>query len=71
MRTNPSVPEAELRLVADNMPAAALRCSRDLRFLWVNPHYARWLGTAPERIVGRPMQELLSGPALPTPPDGD
>jgi PAS domain-containing protein len=36
LKTNP-VPEAELRIVADNMPAAALRCSRDLRFLWVNP----------------------------------
>src|SRR5262245_44927792 len=41
------------------MPAAALRCSRDLRFLWVNPHYARWLGKTPEEIAGRSIQELL------------
>ena len=54
----------ELRAVADNMPAAALRCSRDLRFLWVNKHYARWLGMAPEAIAGRPMQELLGASAM-------
>ena len=53
------VPERELRLVAEAMPAAALRCSRDLRFLWVNPHYARWLGLPAEAIVGRRMEELL------------
>src|SRR5262245_39604421 len=46
------------------MPAAALRCSRDLRFLWVNPHYARWFGVAPEAIAGRPMQELLGAAAI-------
>jgi len=63
LKTNP-VPEAELRIVADNMPAAALRCSRDLRFLWVNPHYARWLGVAPEAIAGRPMLEVLGPQAM-------
>jgi len=46
------------------MPAAALRCSRDLRFLWVNHHYARWLGTTPDRIAGRPMAELLGAKAM-------
>jgi two-component system CheB/CheR fusion protein len=62
LKTNP--PEAELRIVADNMPAGALRCSRDLRFLWVNPHYARWLGATPEAIAGRPMVELLGARAM-------
>ena len=63
MRKN-LVPEEELRIVADNMPAAALRCSRDLRFLWVNPHYARWLGVAPEKVAGQPMQEVLGVKAM-------
>jgi len=63
LKTNP-VPESELRIVTDNMPAAALRCSRDLRFLWVNTHYARWLGTTPEAIAGRPMAELLGARAM-------
>ena len=46
------------------MPAAALRCSRELRFLWVNPHYARWFGMPAERIAGRPMRELLGAAAM-------
>src|ERR1043165_9108286 len=46
------------------MPAAALRCSRDLRFLWVNPQYARWLGATPDRIAGRPLGELLGAKAM-------
>jgi PAS domain S-box-containing protein len=62
LRTN--APEAELRIVAENMPAGALRCSRDLRFLWVNPYYARWHGTTPEAIAGRPMAEVLGARAM-------
>src|SRR5688572_24176676 len=46
------------------MPAGALRCSRDLRFLWVNSHYARWLGVASEKIAGQPMQEVLGVKAM-------
>ena len=60
----PGAPDSELRIVAQHMPAAALRCSRDLRFLWVNPHYARWLGLPAEKIVGRPMAELLGPRAM-------
>ena len=51
--------EKDLRLVLDAMPAAALRCDRDGRYLWVNPHYARWVGRAPEAIVGRTIAEVL------------
>ena len=45
--------EKELRLVLDALPAAALRCDRDGRYLWVNPLYARWVGQRPEALVGR------------------
>ncbi|HUG76084.1 MAG TPA: response regulator [Burkholderiales bacterium] len=58
------VSERELRLVAEAMPAAALRCSKDLRFLWVNPHYARWLGRPAETIVGQPMEQLLGAESM-------
>jgi two-component system CheB/CheR fusion protein len=57
-------PEADLRLVADTMPAGALRCSRDLRFLWANQQYARWLGETPERIAGMRMADLLGAQAM-------
>ncbi len=51
--------EKELRLVLEAMPAAALRCDRDGRYLWVNPQYARWVGRAPEALIGRTITEVL------------
>ncbi|HEX6297335.1 MAG TPA: response regulator [Burkholderiales bacterium] len=51
--------EKELRLVLDALPAAALRCDRDGRYLWVNPLYARWVGSTPEALAGRTIDEVL------------
>ncbi|HEX6004910.1 MAG TPA: PAS domain-containing protein, partial [Burkholderiales bacterium] len=51
--------EKELQLVLEAMPAAALRCDRDGRYLWVNPQYARWVGRAPEALIGRTITEVL------------
>ena len=51
--------EKELRLVLDALPAAALRCDRDGRYLWVNPLYARWVGRSPEELIGRTIAEVL------------
>jgi len=51
--------EKDLRLVLDAMPAAALRCDRAGRYLWVNPHYARWVGRPPEALIGRTIGEVL------------
>jgi PAS domain S-box-containing protein len=49
----------QLQLVADNMAAAVSQCSRDLRYVWVSRGFADWLGTAPERIAGRPIADVL------------
>jgi PAS domain-containing protein len=50
----------ELQLITDNMAAAVSRCSRDLRYLWVSPSYATWLGkSGPEGIAGRYMPDVL------------
>jgi len=51
--------EKELRLVLEALPAAALRCDRHGRYLWVNPLYARWVGQTPESIVGKSIAEVL------------
>src|SRR5918999_1367796 len=48
-----------LRIVADTMPAAAVHCSRDGRFLWVNPCYARWVARSAEEIVGQHIAEVV------------
>ncbi|HEU4352216.1 MAG TPA: response regulator [Burkholderiales bacterium] len=56
--------EADLRIVADTMPAAAVRCSRDQRFLWVNARYAKWIGRAAPDIVGRSLVDIIGEEAL-------
>jgi PAS domain S-box-containing protein len=53
-----------LRIVADTMPAAAVHCSRDGRFLWVNPCYARWLARPIAEIVGQPIAEVVGDEAM-------
>ena len=54
----------ELRVVAERMPAGAALCSRDRRFLWVNPTYARWLGRRPDELPGRSLLEVLGAQAM-------
>jgi two-component system CheB/CheR fusion protein len=55
--------ENELRVVLDAMPAAAVHCRRDHKFLWVNPLYASWVGRPVERIVGRKLAEVIGADA--------
>jgi PAS domain S-box-containing protein len=56
--------EADLRTVADTMPAGAVRCSREQRFVWVNARYARWVGRRAEDIVGRNVADIIGEEAL-------
>jgi PAS domain S-box-containing protein len=56
--------EADLRTVADTMPACAVRCSREQRFLWVNARYARWVARPVEDIVGRSVGEIIGEEGL-------
>jgi PAS domain S-box-containing protein len=51
--------ENDLRIVTDAMPAAAVRCNRDERFLWVNPRYARWVARPAHEVVGRTLGEII------------
>ncbi|HET9599218.1 MAG TPA: MASE1 domain-containing protein [Anaeromyxobacteraceae bacterium] len=51
--------ERELQLVADATPLMLTRCSRDLRYLFVNRAYAAMIGRTPEEIVGRPIVEVM------------
>ena len=41
------------------MAVPVTRCSRDLRYLWANPAYARFLQRPLDQIVGRPIVEVL------------
>ncbi|HEX6318052.1 MAG TPA: PAS domain-containing protein [Burkholderiales bacterium] len=49
----------QLQLIADSMSAAVALCSRDLRFVWVNRHFADWLGMQPAQLAGRPMLDIV------------
>lgn len=49
----------ELQLVTDTMATAVTRCSRDYRYVWVNPRYAEWLHKRVEEIAGRPIESVV------------
>ena len=54
----------ELQIVTDTMDVPVTRCGRDLRYRWVNRHYAEWLGRRAEEIVGHPIEEVIGEAAM-------
>jgi PAS domain S-box-containing protein len=55
---------ADLRQILDTTDIGLTRCSRDLRYLSANAAYARMTGLPPERIVGRPIVEVMGEEAF-------
>jgi PAS domain S-box-containing protein len=55
---------AELQHVTETVEVGLTRCSRNLRYLSVNPAYARLTGLAVEDVVGRPVMEVIGKPAF-------
>jgi PAS domain S-box-containing protein len=53
---------AELQRILDTAATGLTHCSGDLRYVSVNLAHARWLGLPMERIVGRPIVDVI-GPA--------
>jgi PAS domain S-box-containing protein len=49
----------QLTIILDTIPAGILQCSRERRYLWVNPTYAHWAGRAAADIVGRHVVEII------------
>jgi PAS domain S-box-containing protein len=58
------VANQNLQIVTDSMSAPVIRCSRDLRYLWVNRYYAQWFGRPAEEFVGRRIIDVLSKEAF-------
>lgn len=58
--------QMQLKVVTDTMSAAVTRCSRDLRYIWASPQYARWVQSTPEQLAGRPIEEVLGTAGLST-----
>jgi len=40
------------------------RCNRELKYLWANQHYADWLQRPLEKIIGRPILDVLGKDAF-------
>jgi PAS domain S-box-containing protein len=51
--------EDQLRRITDVTPLMLTRCSRDLRYRFVNLAYAQMLGRTPEDMAGRPIVEIM------------
>lgn len=55
-----------LELVANQLAAPITRCTSDLRYLWVNQNYAKWLQKPVDKIVGRPIVDIIGAEAFRT-----
>jgi PAS domain S-box-containing protein len=49
----------QIQFVTENMTCGVTRCSSDLRYLWVSPIYAAWLGLTPDEIVGGRILDIV------------
>jgi len=58
--------EAELRAVTEITPVMLTRCSRDLRYLYINHAYAAMLGSTPDQIIGKPILEIMGAQGFAT-----
>ena len=60
-RTEDNLQEAldQLEFITANMACGVARCSKDLRYLWVNPSYAAWMGLTPGEVAGRPIVDVI------------
>src|SRR5690606_9276637 len=56
--------QEQLQAITDTMSAGVCLTGNDLRYQWVNPVYARWLGQPAQALVGRPVAEVLGPEAM-------
>jgi two-component system CheB/CheR fusion protein len=56
--------EAELVLIAETTPLILTRCSRDMRYLFMNRAAADLFGRKPEEVIGKPILEVMGKDAF-------
>src|SRR5262245_41218632 len=59
-----NVPTNELRQTLETTATGITRCSRHLRYLWVNPAYAKLVGWPTEQIIGRAIADVIGTEAF-------
>jgi PAS domain S-box-containing protein len=58
--------EGELERIVNTTPFMLIRCTRDLRYRFVSPAYAKMLGRQPEDFIGKFIVEILGKAGLAT-----
>ncbi len=56
--------EAQLWLIMENTPVMLTQCSRDLNYTFANRAYAQMLRLEPEKLIGRPILEVVGSEAF-------
>src|SRR6185295_3689391 len=56
--------EAELEVITDTTPLMLIRCSKDLRYVYVNRAYATMLGLELHEMIGFPIVEIIGEEAF-------
>jgi PAS domain S-box-containing protein len=56
--------EIELDLVTNSTPLILARCSRDLRYLYVNRAAAAYFGCSPEELIGKRIEDQMGPEAF-------
>lgn len=55
-----------LEKLAERLAAPLTRCDRNLKYLWVNRHYARWLKRPMDHFAGRRILDVIGKQAFDT-----
>jgi PAS domain S-box-containing protein len=56
--------EKQLSLIADNLPGLVSHMDLNLRYLFINSAYERWLGKKEEALLGHTMREVIGEEAF-------
>jgi PAS domain S-box-containing protein len=51
--------ERQLRFVTDNVRVGIAHCDIEIRYKFINRHYAEWHGVTPEQVVGKRVPEVV------------
>ncbi|HYD57115.1 MAG TPA: PAS domain-containing protein, partial [Burkholderiales bacterium] len=56
--------QEQLEVILNTLPSGVCRTGNDLRFVWMNPVYARWIGKPAKQLVGQPVAEVLGAETM-------
>ena len=63
-RRNAQIASQQVRIIADTMSVGVTRCSRDMRYVWVNQCYSDWIHVPVDQLVGRLIADVVGEEAF-------